>query len=613
MVGLFKAISNHDIPLSWGIGLFLLVAFFWKYDKYRHRRYRNRILLLAFIFGVTLSLYLSSVLPVPAGVAIILLWAVQARVSYLTTVKSKTMFPETLSIACLKTLVRCCDYTKLEKRFPKRPFWIMSTPGQKEWELLWAKKLMGRDQIRQAYERHSDLLKLPLLEQEADEIKLNQVAILLKLGDTIGAKSVFEQVPTDQKKKREILTLQSFFDERTGGFEKARANLLLATREYEAKKDTSLARVYNNLARMEKLIGNVTDALHYYRKSAELARHLEEKSLIHIAYPNLIDTYLLMNDRQNATQLLIAYSELIDKENVDDLLYFHNYRIEYARQIKARALFLESLVTGRIELLPKISEQERLVFEISELRIRWNNSCGWDEKLFCLGHNLPEYLNLEFPLCYYTVKEMFDILFKLARRNNLEPFAGLFSQLIEFMGRSKKDINSYLLDLPDYCVDERCYWEKQKAYLRKIQQNNDSQTNLRDLFEGLFEHLRNIKDIQLQHGNPLPAIEADLNIADECMGVIQQVREPSIMPYFRQTMERHINDASTDLEKFRSHPVFNEYSLRIARYALFLGDQEKAKDYFTVFLQSKISIFHYADWIQRYYHDLAQFFNRPVE
>ena len=84
------------------------------------------------------------------------------------------------------------------------------------------------------------------------------------------------------------------------------------------------------------------------------------------------------------------------------------------------------------------------------------------------------------------------------------------------MGRLKEDISSYILDLPDYCVDERCYWEKQKAYLRKIQQNNDPQTNLKDLFEGIFEHLRNIKDIQLQHGNPLPAIEADLNIADEC-------------------------------------------------------------------------------------------------
>ena len=116
-----------------------------------------------------------------------------------------------------------------------------------------------------------------------------------------------------------------------------------------------------------------------------------------------------MDDRQSATQLLIAYSELIDKENVDDLLYFYNYRIEYARQIKARAFFLESLVTGRIELLPKISEQERLIFEISELRIRWNNSCGWDEKLFCLGHNLPEYLKLEFPPRYTTLSKKCSI------------------------------------------------------------------------------------------------------------------------------------------------------------------------------------------------------------
>ena len=80
MVELFKAISNHDIFLSWGIGICLLAAFFWTYDKYRHKRYRNRILLLAFILGVTLSLYLSNVLPVPAVVAIIVLWAVQALV-----------------------------------------------------------------------------------------------------------------------------------------------------------------------------------------------------------------------------------------------------------------------------------------------------------------------------------------------------------------------------------------------------------------------------------------------------------------------------------------------------------------------------------------------------
>ena len=613
MVELFKAISNHDLLLAWAIGLCLLAGFFWKYDKYRHKRYRNGILLIAFIFGVTLSLYLSNVLLGPAAAAIILLLTILSRVLYLTTVKSKAIFPETRSIACLKTLVRSGEYTKIEKCFPKRPFWIMSTPGQKEWELLWAKKLMLRDKLRQAYEIHSDLLKLPLFEQEADEIRLCQVTILLLLGDTIGAKSVFEQVPTDQNKKREILIQQSFFDERTGDFEKARENLLLAIREYEAEKDAILARIYNNLARMEKLLGNTTDTFHYYRKSAELARRLEEKYLIHIAYPNLIDTYLLMGDRPNASQFMNAYSELIDKENVDDLLSFHNYRIEYARQIKDRTLFLEALVMGRIELLPKISEQERLHFEISELRIRWNSGCGWEEKLFRLAHHFPEYLKLEFPDCYYTLKEMYNILLELARKNNLGPFEGLFSQLVEFMGRSKEDIDRYLLDLPDYCAYERCYWEKQKACLLKVQQKFEPQKQLTDIFEDIFEHLRNIKDIQLQHGNPLPAIEADLDIADESMAVIQQVQEPSVIPYFRQTMERHVNDACIDLAKFCSHPESSNYALRVARYSLFLGHELKAKKYFDDFLQSKNSVFHYAAWIQRYYNDLAEFFNRPVK
>lgn len=92
------------------------------------------------------------------------------------------------------------------------------------------------------------------------------------------------------------------------------------------------------------------------------------------------------------------------------------------------------------------------------------------------------------------------------------------------MGHSKPQIINHIINLPDYCVDERCYWEKQSAYLRKIQKNNTPKTDLEELFNVIFGHMRNIKDIQLQHGNPLLAIEADLDIADECMGIITQLQ-----------------------------------------------------------------------------------------
>ncbi len=446
--------------------------------------------------------------------------------------------------------------------------------------------------------------------KEENNIGLKQVLVLLLLGDTNKAKSIFERTKQkiDQYKYYEVLYLQSFFDERAGEFERARQSLLSAVSECNNEKDIQLAIIYNNLGRMEKLFGNTTNTLHYYRKSADLASHLKEKNVIHIAYPNLIDTYLLLGDNKEALLFFDKYSNIIDKNNIDDLLRFNNYKLEYARQTKNKILYLDSLTQGRIEILPKVSAQEELIFEISELRIRWNSGCGWDEKLFWFQHYLPEYLKLDFPARYLALKEVFNILRNLAKINNLGPFVNLFSKLLAFMGQSKEEIERYLLALPDYCVDERCFWEKEKAFLRRIQKVDETQISLIDFYEGMFEHLRNIKDIQLQHGNPLQAIEADLDIADECMGVAQEIRDATVIDYLQKNMCKHLDNACKDLEKFRRHPASNAYIVRIARYALFLGSRERAKEYFDDFVRSKISIDHYASWIQRYYIELESIF-----
>jgi len=581
------------------------MTFFWRFPKYRHKRYRNNIILLAFLFGVTTTLYILNFLSVAIIFSLSILYA-----GYLILAAEKVLFPESSPIFILETLVKKGNYKEIEKRFPQKPFYIISVPGKIKWNLLWANKFIAQDRSKEAYEVYAKLLELPLFEEEESNIRLKQVLSLLLLGDTNKAKSIFERAKnkSDQSKCYDTLYLQSLFYERNGEFEKARQNMLSAVSEHDNVQNIQLAKMYNNLSRMERMLGNMTNTVHYYRKSAEMACQYHDKSLIHVVYPNIIDTYLLIEDNKNAVSFFTKYSELVDKNNIDDLLKFNNYSLEYARQTKNRVLHIETLVRGRIEILPKLSERERLVFEVSELRIRWNSQCGWDEQLFWLRHYLPEYLKLEFPSRYYLIKEIFIVLRDLARMNNLGPFAGLFSQLLESMGRSKEDIGRYLIELPDYCVDERCFWEKEKVFLRKVQKTNEPQISLREFCEGIFEHLHNIKDIQLQHGNPLAAIEADLNVADECMGLAQETGEATIILYLRNTMGEHLDNACRDLEKFSRHPVSTEYALRIARYALFLDDRERAKKYFDDFVQSKISIYHYANWLQQYYQELSGVF-----
>ena len=603
---LLEAIQNHNIPLVWVATVSIIAGFLKLYPKYKHKRYLNDILFSEFLFCIILTFYFLDFFSGWIAFILLALLAVYIFVAY--SAATKPVFPETSVIAHFANLVREGRYTEIEKRFSQRPFYIRSIPGRIEWDLLWAKKFIAQEgqKLRDAYEMYSELLSFPLFEKERNNIRLNQVLALFLLGDTNKAKSIFERTKqkTDQDKYYEILYLQSLFDERAGEFEKGRQNLLAAVGEHDNVKDMRLAKIYNNLGRMEKIPENITNVFHYYRKSAELALRFKEKSLIHIAYPNIIDTYLLLGDNKNAVLFLGKYSNLIDKDNIDDLLRFNNYKLEYARQTKDKIFFLDTLAQGRIKILPKISAQERLVFEISELRIRRSSDCGWYEKLFLVRHSLPDYLKLEFPARYLALKEIFNVLRELARMNNLGPFAELFSQLLDSMRCSKKDIGQYVLDLPDYCVDERCSWEKEKAFLRGIQKADELPINPIDFYEGMFEHLRNVKDIQLQHGNLLPAIEADLNIADECMGVAQGIQDIPFIDYLRKNMQKHMDDASKDLEKFRPHPASNDYIVRIARYALFLGDKERAREYFDDFVRSKISIYHYAPRIQKYYEEL---------
>lgn len=605
-----KAFQDHNIPLLWVIVFSLVVTFWWRCPKYRHRRHWIYILLSVFLFCIIITFYFLNFSTGWVTSILIILLGIYVFVSYYAA--TRPLFPESSGISHLKNLLNEGRYTEIGKRFSKRPFYIRSISGRIEWDLLWAEKLMAQEppRLKEAYEQYSRLLNFPLFENEQNNIGLNQVLVLLLLGDTNKAKSIFERTKhkINQDKYYEILHLQSFFDEREGEFERARQSLLSTMSERDNVQDIRLANIYNNLGRMEKLFGNTTNMLHYYRKSADLASHLKEKNLIHIVYPNIIDTYLLLGDNKDALLFLDKYSNIIDKTNIDDMLRLNNYKLGYARQTKNKILYLDTLTQGRIEILSKVSAQEELIFEISELRIRWNSGYGWDEKLFWLQHYLPEYLKLDFPARYLALKEVFNILRDLAKVNNLGPFGCLFSKLLAFMGQSKEEIERYLLVLPDYCVDERCFWEKEKAFLRKIQKVDETQISLIDFYKSMFEHLRNIKDIQLQHGNPLQAIEADLDIADECMGVAQEIRDTTVIDYLQKNMRKHLDNACRDLEKFRRHPASNAYIVRIARYALFLGNRKQAKEYFDDFVRSKVSINHYAFWIQRYYIELESIF-----
>ena len=138
------SISNRNIPLLWGTVFTLLMTFFWRFPKYRHKRYRNNIILLAFLFGVTTTLYILNFLSVAIIFSLSILYA-----GYLILAAEKVLFPESSPIFILETLVKKGNYKEIEKRFPQKPFYIISVPGKIKWNLLWANKFIAQDRSKE--------------------------------------------------------------------------------------------------------------------------------------------------------------------------------------------------------------------------------------------------------------------------------------------------------------------------------------------------------------------------------------------------------------------------------------------------------------------------------
>lgn len=610
MDSLIQAIPQQNMWLFWCSAATIIFTVFCSIPKLRHLRYSVRIVSLTVVGCFIITLYILNVIPVLTVYILSPFYMSLVYIAY-RTIKNP-VYPLTSIIKNSKKSLQKGDFSKLDKILESDPWYIFYTSAKLEWNKLKARKLSLQDRHKEAYQIYIGLMKLNLFQEEKDEIKLKQVRTLLILGDTSKAKLIFDQISDSEalKDRFEILSLQSSFDEKAGDFEKARQSLLGAVAKFDETNDVSLATIYNNLARMERMLLNTTEVIYYYKKSARLAKEFKQKHLIHVVYPNLIDSLLLNNDDPREAKLYLdEYFSLIDPQNVDDLLKFNNYKLVFARQINDRAMLLKAIEEGRIQILPMIPFNGKLFFDISELRIRFSNQIGWDEKLFEVWHHFGDYSKLDFPEKYHAFKEILIILEKLFRSNNLGHFRQMFENILNYFESASAKIEEYLLNLPDYCVYERCRWEEEMVFLRRIVKGHVTQEMEFENIWGRLGHLRNIKDIHAEHGNYIESTDADLNIVDEAMVAATNLESHDMKEQMRNILQKHLQVAIEQIEKFKLHPATDIQKLRAAKYALFLGDKDLARKYFEAFKQSKIRIHHYSIWLQKYYNELASVFH----
>jgi tetratricopeptide (TPR) repeat protein len=164
-----------------------------------------------------------------------------------------------------------------------------------EWNLLNAKIYLIRGNIKKAYEILRDFNEQLLFEKEKDLLTVKKAGVLAQLGNYKGAATLtsgLKNVEGDLALQRAIV--DALCQEVRGELVTSSKTLLSALlNTTETATNEFIPKIYNNLGRIRKIEGNITEALLYYEKAANAAVKMGYKHLIHISFQNLILSYAL--------------------------------------------------------------------------------------------------------------------------------------------------------------------------------------------------------------------------------------------------------------------------------------------------------------------------------
>ena len=349
-----------------------------------------------------------------------------------------------------------------------------------------------------------------------------------------------------------------------------------------------LCKIYNNLGRLRKFEESVSSSLKYYETAAKIASEMNYKGMLHVSYQNVTHSYGLLEQFDVAESWLQKYREYVDRDDPQDLLEWFNVLLEYHRQRRDINAVIRTMREHREQFTKMLTENELLFFDISELRILVNSNIHYMDQLFLAQNRYEQYLQMELHGRYHALKEIHMATQRACDSGLRALFGNFHLQVTRDLTNMQNEIHEHYVLLPEYCVDESCYWIKELATLEKLGCNGGN-------FDRLIQTLNDVKKRYLEFENRIDALSINLDICDEA---IYRKDHGVVKEYLQKTLE--------ELKTFQGHPIEDDCFVRIAYYAYKLKDQQTAKQYLEKFNEKGISIYHYADWIQAYYHHLTE-------
>ena len=588
-----------------------------------NRRVLFRIILSLLISVVTTLLFKRSLIFSLLG------YSSAAVVAVIGLIFSENViFPENLLLRLTKRKYEALDFNEGQNLPDKKIFFGLSVPFKIEYLHILASYLLDNDDLHGAYRVYKRIESFSLFDSERTRLNIIKAQLFCLAGNIKGAELILSKMDISHypELKTSFLISSSLLAESKGNLEEASDLLSEALKENEDKAGTV---VINNLGRLKYMRGNDLEAMRYYEKALFSAGDKVKKRIKSIAFQNLIDLYVRNGELEKASWTFEKFKTEFSNGGIYDKARFFSYQMVYGRQIGNRSLILDSIAAILIDVIPSLPKKSQLIMLVSTLKAVYDlspitpmltinsltvtmpdvhdNLTQLLTLLYAVRQKWEEISMLPFEKLFELNKELFYILTRLADSNLIEPFRQIYGELCSFFRDSIDSIDRKVLSLGEPFVYERWQWENNRLFAARFFQKEMNQAEWPGYLTKVVDHMEDLIQELDDNDAVLLSVEAKLNLVDEVLATIDHQRGSSIQNKLIEKSRKYLAEADRQITEIGNHVSFCSSYIRIAFYAMTLGECSLCSKYYNSFLATGIAVQQFSQWIRQYFAEVERY------
>lgn len=438
-------------------------------------------------------------------------------------------------------------------------------------------------------------------------------AILIELGAYLEAKGVLKKLLKNESEDLVTLSLQCVLYESTGNVQlamevarKAYQNIIIETGNVEP---SVITQIYHNYACLLIRDYQINKGLDIMKDAADYALK-EGKSVILDRtvgdYLKLLIQYFPKDSK--IEEYIKKYDETVT-DNRDRCLSYINMRL-FLIQMNYQKENLADYLTYVYELNRiHFKGEERCFFCLSCMNVAFAHSMDIDNYLRDILEVMKDECKsldvLKRVRFYNGLSNVVDF-YPVQCENNHYSISEHYGEMVQLYNEYCDNLEQKELYQALECTDS--IWINQKCELRKMIIQHQKRKIGYD-FDTTYKQYMQLYRERESNDSVMDMLNINMDIVDECMRDIVDRRAPLelVRSAKKEILLEHLMRVESLLDKINYDVIRAEYAIRISKGYYFAGEMGKAKEYISLFEESRIPETFLLEWDKENYRMLKSF------